>query len=205
MEDAPPSLRDLERGAPLFRVMQVHRINRSNDAMAGPSTPRPHISEAAEGDGSSISESVPGEEFPAAVYRTIVIAFAWMMLAAWLAFGGAAGTDLDLAIATVLCTVLLGIPFVLRRTAGHWLPRPPQVSKPFRKTRIAIATGTISGREAWLQVILIPVALAVAATLIGGVNHELIAVRVYGRDFSSWPFTDTLTCAPSRPVRSCRQ
>ena len=31
-----------------------------------------------------------------------------------------------------------------------------------------ISTGTISGKEAWLQVIVIPAALAVAATLIGG-------------------------------------
>jgi hypothetical protein len=150
--------------------MQVaQQINRSDDAATGQSPPPLRISEAAEDESRSVSESVPGDEFPAAVYRTIVFAFARMMLAAWLAFSGAAGTDLDLAIATVLCTVFLGIPFIMRRTAWHWLKRPHRISKPFLESRIAIATGTISGAEAWLQVILIPVALAVAATLIGGV------------------------------------
>jgi hypothetical protein len=42
------------------------------------------------------------DEFPFGVYRSRVrLDFVWMILAAWLAFGGAPGTDLDLAIATV--------------------------------------------------------------------------------------------------------
>ena len=91
------------------------------------------------------------------------------MLAAWLAFGGATGTDLDLAIATVLCMVFLSIPIVLYRTARNRLQRTNQNSKQFLESHVDIATGTITGTEAWLEVILIPVALALAATLIGGV------------------------------------
>ena len=113
--------------------------------------------------------SIPGDEFPAAVYRTVVFAFVWMMLAAWLAFGGATGTDLDLAIATVLCMVFLSIPIVLYRTARNRLQRTNQNSKQFLESHVDIATGTITGTEAWLEVILIPVVLALAATLIGGV------------------------------------
>ena len=113
--------------------------------------------------------SIPGDELPAAVYRTVVFAFVWMMLAAWLAFGSARGTDLDLAIATVLCTVFLGIPILLHRTARNRLQRTNQNSKQFLESRVDIATGTMSGTEAWLEVILIPFALALAATLIGGV------------------------------------
>jgi hypothetical protein len=113
--------------------------------------------------------SIPGDEFPAAVYRTVVFAFVWMMLVAWRAFGGTAGTDLDLAMATLLSMVFLGIPISLRWTARNRLKRTNQDSKQFLKSRVDIATGTISGTEAWLEVILIPIALALACTLIGGV------------------------------------
>ena len=97
-----------------------------------------------------------------------------MLAAAWLAFGSAGGTDLDLALATVLFTVVLALPVLLYRTARDWLPRnglqegPHPVVTPFLSSSVDIATGTLSGREAWLQVILIPAALALAATFIGG-------------------------------------
>jgi hypothetical protein len=42
--------------------------------------------------------SIPGAEFPKAVYRSVVIAFAWIMAASWLAFGRPTGTNLDLAL-----------------------------------------------------------------------------------------------------------
>jgi uncharacterized membrane protein YtjA (UPF0391 family) len=113
-------------------------------------------------------DSMPGDEFPTAVYRSVVIAFAWMMIAAWLAFGGASGTDLDLAIATVLFVVFLALPIIMYRTARNRLQRQRTVLKEFISSRVDIATGTLSGREAWLEVLLIPIALALAATLIGG-------------------------------------
>ena len=113
--------------------------------------------------------SVPGDEFPTTVYRSIVIAFAWMMVAAWLAFGGSSGTDLDLAVATVLFVVFLALPIIMHRTAatrqGH---RPQSARQRFWSSQVDIATGSLSGREAWLEVLLIPIALALAATLIGG-------------------------------------
>jgi uncharacterized membrane protein YtjA (UPF0391 family) len=113
-------------------------------------------------------DSIPGDELPPAVYRTIVFAFAWMMLAAWLAFGGASGTDLDLAVATVLFVVFLALPIIMYRTARNRLQRQRTVPKEFISSRVDIATGTLSAREAWLQVLMIPIALALAATLIGG-------------------------------------
>jgi hypothetical protein len=132
------------------------------------SVPKPRIPERPEDDYRSGYGSVPGDEFPAAVYRSIVIAFGWMMLAAWLAFGGATGTNLDLAIATVLFVVFLGLPITMYRTARNRLQRQRTIPKEFLSSRVDVATGSLSGREAWLEVILIPVALALAATLIGG-------------------------------------
>ena len=72
------------------------------------------------------TEAAPGDELPSAVYRSVVFALAWMMLAAWLAFGKSAGTDLDLVIASVLCAVFLSIPFILHRTASKGSPAQPE-------------------------------------------------------------------------------
>ena len=114
-------------------------------------------------------ELVPGDEFPRAVYRSIVIAFAWMMVAAWLAFGGTSGTDLDLAVATVLFVIFLALPIIMHRTAANRVGHEPQLAaQRFWSSQVNIATGTLSGREAWLEVLMIPIALALAATLIGG-------------------------------------
>ena len=113
--------------------------------------------------------SLPGDEFPPAVYRSVVIAFGWMMLSAWLAFGGTTGTDLDLAVATVLCAVFLALPILMHRSASSRLDRSSQGVGLFLASRVDTWTGLIPGREAWLQVILIPAGLALAATLIGGV------------------------------------
>ncbi len=111
----------------------------------------------------------PGDEFPPAVYRSVVIAFGWMMLSAWLAFGGTMGTDLDLAVATVLCAIFLALPIFMHRSASGGLDRSSQSVGRFLVSRVDTWTGLIPGREAWLQVILIPAGLALAATLIGGV------------------------------------
>ena len=113
--------------------------------------------------------SLPGDEFPPAVYQSVLIAFSWMMLSAWMAFGGTTGTDLDLAVATVLCAVFLALPIVMYRSASSRLDRSSQSVERFLVSRVDTWTGLISGREAWLQVILIPAGLALAATLIGGV------------------------------------
>lgn len=92
-----------------------------------------------------------------------------MMVAAWLAFGGLSGTDLDLAIATALCIVFLALPMIMHRTASSRQDHEPHPApQQFLSSQVQIATGTLAGREAWLQVMLIPFALALAATLIGG-------------------------------------
>jgi hypothetical protein len=123
----------------------------------------------AQNECSSSTGAFPGDELPGGVYRSVVFAFAWMMLAAWLAFGGSVGTDLDLTIASILCAVFLGIPFVMHRTATKSCRWHNRNNRSFLRSGLDTATGPISGKEAWLQVALIPIALALAATLIGGI------------------------------------
>jgi hypothetical protein len=110
-----------------------------------------------------------GAEFPAAVYYTVIAAFAWMLGAAWLAFGANKEIGLSLAIATVLCIVFLALPVIMYRmpAARSRVQRPDL--KTFLTSRVETATGSLSAREAWLQVALIPLALAVAATIIGSI------------------------------------
>ena len=150
------------------------QISRNDPAWKYQSAPRQEKrANVADAERSSYG-TIPGDEFPPVVYRSVGLAFAWMLAAAWLAFGSASGTDLDLALATVLFTVFLGAARLLvLESAVAGLPRngsegPHPAAKQFLSSRVDIATGTLSGREAWLQVILIPAGLALAATIIWG-------------------------------------
>jgi len=112
---------------------------------------------------------MPGSEFPPAIYFSVAGAFAWMLGAAWLAFGTNVGTDLDLTMVTVLAFVFLGIPTVMHHTAATRYPSVPTPMAAFLSSQVDTATGWMPARQAWLEVMLIPAALALAATLIGGV------------------------------------
>src|SRR5262245_43983184 len=61
--------------------------------------------------------SVPGEEFPAVVYVSVLAAFAWIMLASWLAFAGDGDAALALGIAIVLAIVFFALPIIIRHMA----------------------------------------------------------------------------------------
>jgi hypothetical protein len=113
--------------------------------------------------------SIPGAEFHKAIYRSVVIAFAWIMMASWLAFGGRTGTNLDLAVASLLFTVILSLPIIICKTAAAHRRKQSMPLQQFLAARVDTATGEVSGAEAWLQVLLIPLALAFAALAIGGV------------------------------------
>ena len=101
-----------------------------------------------EDEHSSGYSSIPGPEFPVAVYRTIIVAFAWMLAAAWLAFGGTVGTDLDLTVASVLCLVFLALPIIMYRTTCNRLRKAPLAPKHFLSSRVEVATGPLSAGEA---------------------------------------------------------
>ena len=91
-----------------------------------------------------------------------------MIAAAWLAFGRET-TDLDLLMVSVLAAVFLAIPFALHHTAASRFAWSPKRMDGFLSTRVDTWTGDMPASQAWLEVLLIPGALALAATLIGGV------------------------------------
>lgn len=106
-----------------------------------------------------------GEELPAAVYGAILAGFALMLAVAWLAFGGALETGLDLVVVTVLCIVFLALPIILHSAARAQMEHTGL--RQFLSARIDTATGPVSGREASIEILLIPAALALAAIAIG--------------------------------------
>jgi hypothetical protein len=114
--------------------------------------------------------AVPGAEFPVAVYASVLAAFAWILGVSWWAFASDGDADLALSFVVVLAVVFFALPVLMYLTAKHH-SRPTCDSRgDFLSARVEIATGRLTGASAWLQVLLIPAALALAATLIGGAS-----------------------------------
>jgi hypothetical protein len=111
--------------------------------------------------------SVPGAELPTFVYISVLVAFAWIMLASWLAFAGDMDATLALGVAVVLAVVFFALPIIMRQVAAANSPATRDAPRDFLSSRVETATGPLQGSSAWLQVLLIPWALALAATLIG--------------------------------------
>jgi len=110
---------------------------------------------------------IPGHEFPSAVYLTIFGAFAWMLLIAWFAFAAPDGTNLDLLMVTVLGLMFFGIPLAMHHTTVRHTIDVPLTVRRFEAEPFQTYTGPMPAWQAWVEVALIPVALAFAATLFG--------------------------------------
>ncbi len=92
----------------------------------------------------------------------------WFVVVVWLSFG-THGDFLSLAIVTLFFVMFFGL-FLLTASYSWHDPRwsLPELSfHDFLKSNVRVDTGTLSGREVLIQVALIPVALALAATAIG--------------------------------------
>jgi hypothetical protein len=111
--------------------------------------------------------TIPGAEFPPFVYLSVLAAFAWIMLASWLAFAGDMDAALALGVAVVLAVVFFALPIIIRHVAIAFSHNKPRTTGDFLSAPVDTATGPLPGSSAWLQVLLIPLALALAATLIG--------------------------------------
>jgi hypothetical protein len=121
------------------------------------------------GEARSGHGSVPGSELPPVVYVSVLAAFAWILLASWVAFAGDGDADLALSFVLVLALVFFALPILIYFTAKH-RSRTPAPQGDFLSTKVETWTGTLTAASAWLQILLIPAALAFAATLIGAAN-----------------------------------
>lgn len=107
---------------------------------------------------------IPGSELPSGVYRLAWFAFAWLVVAAWIGFGNNGGTDLALVFVSVIVLVMSALPMLARKTAlrhqQDFEPAPTGADE----TGLETASGKLSDAEAYFQILLIPIALAFAAT-----------------------------------------
>jgi len=110
---------------------------------------------------------MPGAELPSAVYITVIAAFAWMLMMAWLAFSSPDGINLDLGIATGFALMFFGVPLAIHHTAAHLMHRTGISVRTFLGAPFDTFTGEMPPWQAWLEVAMIPISLAIAATLIG--------------------------------------
>jgi hypothetical protein len=70
-------------------------------------------------------------------------------------------------VASLLFTVIISLPIIICKTAAAHGRRQGVQLQRFLAGRVDTATGELSGGEAWVQVLLIPLALAFAAVAIG--------------------------------------
>lgn len=116
------------------------------------------------------NDEVPGDEMHRAVYISVVIAFGLMFLVAWLAFAYGTEIDFNLAMATVLGIIVLALPWLIHATASHHRTERRQKLDEFVDSEVDTATGWMPASHAWIEILLIPAALALAAILIGTVH-----------------------------------
>ena len=153
---------------------RAQRITHSHETFASPSPPgakpevRPTQPEAKPSE-RSLEFQTTGAEIPLAVYKTVVWAYAWILAVAWFAFSKTVEAAWLATVSVIVGIVFFGIPVLLRRT-NHAFARAKQCEfEEFLYSNVEIATGRLPGWEAYLQIIIIPVCLALAATALGSI------------------------------------
>jgi hypothetical protein len=146
--------------------MHTQRASFSNQRGVGRSDSEPQEIQLEDDASASTYRAGFGEELPVAVYRSVLLSFAAVLAVAWLTFGSATATDLDLMVVTALSAIFLLLPIILHRVAHAHAEQLQPDLKRFFASGFETATGVLSAREAWLQIALIPVGLAAAAVLI---------------------------------------
>jgi hypothetical protein len=114
-----------------------------------------------------------GRELPVGVYISVVGAYAWLLVAAWFFFGKSGRPDLELAFLSVVLLMLFALPAIAFRVAWTHSDDSACPWRDFLSSTVDTAIGPLSAGEAWLQILVIPGSLALAATLIG-IVHSLV-------------------------------
>jgi hypothetical protein len=103
------------------------------------------------------------------VFQIVIAAAVWFLAASWLYFAWGTQIDLDLAVATGFFVMFFTL-FLMMATGILKGTRRPQQRLSFGKflsSKVATYTGERRGMDVLIEITLIPVSLAVAATIIG--------------------------------------
>ena len=104
-----------------------------------------------------------------AVVKIAVGAAIWFLVETWFSFAWDGETDFLLAIVILFFAIFFTL-FLLTASFSAHDPRRPARETSFReflKSNVGIGSSTLRGRDVLIQIALIPVALALAVTLIG--------------------------------------
>jgi hypothetical protein len=108
-----------------------------------------------------------------AVIKIAMSAVVWFLAVAWFDFSGGPEVDLDLAVVTGFFVMF----FTLFLLAASMVIDDPRWKQPkarfaeFLKDQVPVDRGAMRGRDVLIHILLLPLCLAAAATLIGLVWH----------------------------------
>jgi hypothetical protein len=124
----------------------------------------------------TMSDQAPkpaGERGEAGVHPIVVKiaigAVIWFIAVTWLVFAGRGGVDWDLTVVSLFFAIFFTLFLLLASFSAadpRWPTRRTSLRE-FMTSRVGLATGEESGRDVLIEIALVPVALAFAATLIG--------------------------------------
>ena len=103
------------------------------------------------------------------VVKIAIGAVLWFLAVTWFAFAGSGGVDWDITVVTVFFAIFFTL-FLLLASFSVADPRWPTRDTSLREfltSKVGLATGEESGRDVLIEIALVPVVLAFAATLIG--------------------------------------
>jgi hypothetical protein len=103
------------------------------------------------------------------VVKIAIGAVIWFLAVTWLAFAGRGGVDWDLTVVSLFFAIFFTLFLLLASFSAadpRWPTRRTSLRE-FMTSRVGLATGEESGRDVLIEIALVPVALAFAATLIG--------------------------------------
>lgn len=103
------------------------------------------------------------------VVKIAIGAVLWFLAVTWFAFAGKGGVDWDLTVVTLFFAMFFTLFLLLASISvadPRWPTRQTSVRE-FLTSKVGLATGEESGRDVLIEIALVPVTLAFAATLIG--------------------------------------
>ena len=104
------------------------------------------------------------------VYKLALLCWVMLLAVFWVTFATSANATFMVAIGTVYAIVFFGVPFLMSRIAGN--PSTASFSLgDFLDGRFDTLYGPIGGREALLQVIMVPLSLSIGGIAIGFIIH----------------------------------
>ncbi|MCK5746945.1 MAG: hypothetical protein KAH44_12055 [Oricola sp.] len=109
----------------------------------------------------------PNTSVHGGVFKALALIYASILGVFWLAFQGDREALFMVAISAVYLAAYMGTPFMLSRIGGRVDPVQEKPLARFLEEPFETWTGVISGREAALQILLIPSALLIASAGMG--------------------------------------